>query len=706
MSPKTPRPRLDEILSRQGKISEAQLTVALQYQKIYGGKLASHILHHGFLTEAELVNALSEHFSCPGTELANINLPKSTLDFIPQNVATARRVIPVAYHPDEDCLDVACENPTDDDLVTEIAHVAGVKNVKLYVAVETSLNLAIKRHYGPEVAEVKSAANSGEDKNHPVEGADSRRIDFENLSPEGDTILIVVRDSDTGRLLREILERDGHRVLTASSPDDIIDLTAILEFQYIFVHEQSLQDQLRSIRHIRDRFPSMQIRVFSSASDLLLDSTTNKSEGILQQNLELFTSLLIMKERRPKNYNPLFSRYVDQLCDQLTLTARQKMMVMNAAYLYDRAKFYYMAAEPREFRTLIVLATKLLQSAYYEPAVIQILRHMHIDLGERTTGPTPFELVAGNTLTIVDMFCDSVLSNRRVTVDQFEKLKSKLEGYVGSRLLPEIVTAFNTFMQNEILGPPDFAPVTQIMIYSDQPGHTLALDHRLRSERFRTIVANSLESFYHLCNRSQPDMLVMNLSNDPREIISLINEVVARGVDIKEIPTVLMVKNETIPALTSLCEHGIEDIIDRDSNLDFVVLKIEKIRNRWSMRSSGLLAAEANRVGSRGSLSDMNIIDLLQALGPGQRTTKIIATPAGSTTDRLEIYLDRGNIVFAQLGDLQGAEAIYAGMTWEEGTWAIEPIEREELIRSNNEFSNESILIEGCRLIDEMNQKL
>lgn len=102
----------------------------------------------------------------------------------------------------------------------------------------------------------------------------------------------------------------------------------------------------------------------------------------------------------------------------------------------------------------------------------------------------------------------------------------------------------------------------------------------------------------------------------------------------------------------------------------------------------------------------MNIIDLLQALGPGQRTTKIIATPAGSTTDRLEIYLDRGNIVFAQLGDLQGAEAIYAGMTWEEGTWAIEPIEREELIRSNNEFSNESILIEGCRLIDEMNQKL
>lgn len=706
MSPKTPRPRLDEILSRQGKISETQLKVALKFQKIYGGKLASHILHHGFLTESELVDALAEHFGCPGVILANKNIPRDTLDLIPHNIAAARRIIAFAHNPEQDRLDVACENPTDDELITEIVHVTGVANIRLFVAVETSLNLAIKRQYDYKIKEEGPVSQSESGGNIVIETPDQGSINGKAESRESANILLVVRDAGTGNLLKQIFDRDGHRVSVANSVDDMIDLTAISEFNNVLVHEQFLRDQLNVIRRIRDKYPLTRIRVFSSASELILDNWATRSESALQQNLELFTSLLTMKERLPNNYNAQFGRYVDRLCDQFSITAQQKALIMNTAYLYDRAKFYYMSAQPRDFRTLIVLTTKLLESAYYEPAVIEILRFMYIDLRKMGDKPISFELLSSNILTIVDIFCDAVLPNRRITLDQFEKLKLEIEALIGIRLIEKVIKAFYAFMQEEMFSPPDFTRVSQIMIYSDKPGQTLALDLRLWSQKYRTIVADSLESFYHLYNRSKPDMLVMNLSSDPREIISFINDLVADGVDIKDIPTVLMVKNGAIPALTSLCEHGIDDIIDRESSPDFVMLKINKIQIQWGIRTSGFQDEEMTRLGSRGSLSDMNIIDLLQVFGPGQRTTKIIATPSGSTKDKLEIILDRGNIVFAQLSDLQGAEAIYAAMTWKDGSWAIEPVERENLVRPNNELSNESILIEGCRLIDEMNQKL
>ncbi len=706
MEPKTERLRLDEILTRQGKLSETQLKVALIFQKIYGGKLASHILHHGYMNESELVDALSEHFACPGVVLANQDIPKSTLELIPKNVVIARRVIPFAYDVNQNLLSVACENPADKSLIMELTRITGNANIKLFVAVETSLNLAIGRHYGYSNAAVKEASESMDTSDVVTESIGQEIISHKTVSRNAKAILITIQNADAAVLLKRLFEKGQHDVLVIESIDDLIDLIAIKEFDYVFIHELLLGNNLNIINRIREKYPQTEIRIFSSVADMLMDKKGFRNEVALQQNLELFASLLTIKERLPNNYNAKFSRYVERVCDRLPLSIEEKTLVINAAYLYDRAKFYYLSAEPRDFQTLIMLATKLLQSVFYEPAVIEIIRCMYIDLRKKTGKQESLELLGGNILTVVDMFCDAVPPNRRITLNRFDAIKAKYKTLVGFRLLETVVKAFISLMQEEVINSPESTRIGQIMIYSDQPDQTMALDHRLRSERFRTIVAKSLDSFYLLYNRSKPDILVMYLSGGPREIIALINEIIANGVDIKKNPTVLMVDNVAIPSLTSLCERGIEDVIDREASFDFVLLKINKILTQWEIMSAVPREDELKRLGSHGSLSDLNLIDLLQALGPSQRSTKIIVTPSGSSKDQLEIFLDQGNIIFAQLGNLQGPEAIYAGMTWGSGNWTIEPIERKDLMQSNNDLSNESILMEGCRLIDEMNQKL
>lgn len=705
MDEKTERLRLDEILTRQGKLSETQLKVALIFQKIYGGKLASHILHHGYMNESELVDALSEHLGCPGVALANQDIPKSTLDLIPYNVAIARRVIPFAYNANQNHLNVACENPADKSLITELIRITGIANIKLFVAVEASLNMAIGRHYGYSNAAVK-AAESGGGTDVAAESIGQEIISRKTVSRNAPAILIAIQDADSAILLKQLFKKDQYNVVVIESIDDLIDLIAIKEFNYVFIHELLLENHLDIINRIREKCPLTEIRIFSAVADMLMDKKGLRNEVALQQNLELFASLLTIKERLPNNYNAKFSRYVERICNRLSLTVQEKTLVINAAYLYDRAKFYYLSAEPRDFRNLIMLATKLLQSIFYEPAVIEILRCMYIDLRKKTGEQVSLELLGGNILTIVDMLCDTVPPNRRITQKRFDAIIAKYKTLVGSRLLETVVKAFNSLMQEEVINSSELTLTDQIMVYSDQPDQILALDQRLRNERFRTIMATSLESFYLLYNRSKPDILVMYLSGGPREIIALINEIITNGIDIKKIPTILMVDNKAIPSLTSLCERGIEDIIDREASFDFVILKINKIHTQWEIMSSEPREEEMKRLGSRGSLSDLNLIDLLQALGPSQRSTKIVVTPSGSGKDQLEIYLDQGNIIFAQLGDLQGSEAIYAGMTWVNGSWTVESIERKDLMQSNTDLSNESILMEGCRLIDEMNQKL
>jgi len=97
----------------------------------------------------------------------------------------------------------------------------------------------------------------------------------------------------------------------------------------------------------------------------------------------------------------------------------------------------------------------------------------------------------------------------------------------------------------------------------------------------------------------------------------------------------------------------------------------------------------------------MNLIDILQALGPGQKTVVITVRNEVSDAGRLTIYLLQGRIVHSILGDLTGAEAIYEALTWADGTWNIEPVAEDKIPTANTDQSNESILMEGCRLMDE-----
>jgi len=249
------------------------------------------------------------------------------------------------------------------------------------------------------------------------------------------------------------------------------------------------------------------------------------------------------------------------------------------------------------------------------------------------------------------------------------------------------------------------AGACHIVMFSDRPDRAYAFAVRLKHEGYRLTVADSLELLIAICNQQHPDFLILKSFSQPRDLINTLKHLMSKGVSPNRISTLLLVKGHLVNFLVPLLDLGIKEIADMDSGIETMVHKIRKIRGTTGVQSEPsrqfVRPPAKKQSGSNGNLSDFSIIDLLQALGPSQRTTRITVTPEDSSRDSLLMYLSRGQITFAKLGDLLAERAIYRALTWESGTWMSEPVTDEELPEPNNTLPNEFILMEGCRLLDE-----
>jgi response regulator RpfG family c-di-GMP phosphodiesterase len=702
----TQKLRLDQILLREGLVSEDQLKEALMRQKAQGGKVGSQLLYHRYLTEADLVKVLAKQFGCEGVVLASLDVPEMILKFLPAKVAIARKVLPFDYNPETNELKIACEDPTDQDLINELNFVARGKQVKLYVAAEIALRTSIARLYqGKKITLEEMLALE-----IPNEATDTGRIPV--WDPDtGDTgsvritgkghILLVTDEEFSGPLLKSLLERDEYQVTITDSADDAIDLIGDTRFHTVFIKDTVSGDYIDLIDRVRKISPGTVVRYYESSSSLILhEDAVSTERELLLQNLELFTSLLSTRSNMEVNHSGTVGEYVDRLCQKLKIPEKERLMIANAGYLHDLAKFYYQTDESQDYRAVINLTIKLLTSLNYSPVAIEMLRSMYINLGGKYRKRLPIEVLGGNILTIVDLFCDNVPLDQRLSLDKFDAIKRKFRDLAGKLFLTEVVEAFIGMIQDDILKVHASDKFGQIMLFGNVQQKLGSVDMRLKNEGYNVICESSPDALVDLYLRSQPDMLVLMLDGPPDSIVEFVDRLARDNINFRNVPTFLLVPNAATSRLTELFERGIEDIIAHDVNIDFLLIKMQKIRAQAEEQARVQRQTIENQSGSRGRLSDMNLIDLLQALGPSRKTAKLTLTDKDRTGE-LIMFLARGQIHYARCGEKTGPEAVYDAISWSHGHWLVEPVATDELPEPNNELSNESILMEGCRLLDE-----
>ena len=106
------------------------------------------------------------------------------------------------------------------------------------------------------------------------------------------------------------------------------------------------------------------------------------------------------------------------------------------------------------------------------------------------------------------------------------------------------------------------------------------------------------------------------------------------------------------------------------------------------------------KVGVKGRLKDMSLVDVVQIFNAERRT---VAVHLGSEMGYGRVYLKEGEIVHAAYREFTGVEALYQLLAWKDGEFEVEPDAASPETTIN--ASAEALLLEGLRRLDESSCK-
>jgi type IV pilus assembly protein PilB len=171
--------RIGDLLKEYGYLDDEQLQTALEYQKANNIRLGSAVIQLGYVTEAEVIEALSHKLGIPVINLETARVDTNIVSLIPRSLA--EKHLAIATREQDGHIDLAINDPLNFYGVEELQQVAGMP-VQLMISDRAGIENAI-RHYYSEV-EAREAVNK----------ADS---DYTNLFPEIEEINTVEIGDDS-----------------------------------------------------------------------------------------------------------------------------------------------------------------------------------------------------------------------------------------------------------------------------------------------------------------------------------------------------------------------------------------------------------------------------------------------------------------------------------------------------------------------------
>jgi type IV pilus assembly protein PilB len=136
--------RFSELLLREGRITPAQLEVALNHQRTSGGRLGATLVRLGLLRDEDVALVLSRQHGVPAIHLSDVVISPDVIGLIPVEAAVRHQVVPVARRGST--LTLAMTDPANVEALDDIAFITGL-HVEPVVASDAALQQAIGTYY-------------------------------------------------------------------------------------------------------------------------------------------------------------------------------------------------------------------------------------------------------------------------------------------------------------------------------------------------------------------------------------------------------------------------------------------------------------------------------------------------------------------------------------------------------------------------------
>ncbi len=140
-----------EILVRQGIISPEQLAEGQQVVAQSGTSLPEALTKLGYATGEEVMRAMAEQHGLDYVNLAEVSIPPSVVELVPESVARENVAIPLSESDGK--LTVIVSDPMDYDTFDKLRFILN-RQIEIALAPREAILEAINRHYGQTVGEM------------------------------------------------------------------------------------------------------------------------------------------------------------------------------------------------------------------------------------------------------------------------------------------------------------------------------------------------------------------------------------------------------------------------------------------------------------------------------------------------------------------------------------------------------------------------
>jgi len=157
--------------------------------------------------------------------------------------------------------------------------------------------------------------------------------------------------------------------------------------------------------------------------------------------------------------------------------------------------------------------------------------------------------------------------------------------------------------------------------------------------------------------------------------------------------TVLMANKADIAERLSPQDTA-DDYLEKPFFLKEATRRIKRMIDRIALEKMAKTAPSDGVV--RGSLSQMNVIDLMQSLEMGRKSCQLSLTNEG---EKCEVFFVEGQVKHATYGSLVGDEAVFKVLRWTGGNFQLDFEGKTD--KETTQLNTQGLLMEGLRLLDE-----
>ena len=235
----------------------------------------------------------------------------------------------------------------------------------------------------------------------------------------------------------------------------------------------------------------------------------------------------------------------------------------------------------------------------------------------------------------------------------------------------------------------------RVLLVDDNPMIVGMLRQALEKISELHTTADAAEALLHVVD-DPPDLLIADYQMPGMDGRQLVEKLKARP-NTARVPIILMASKADKNEKLKMIEDKVEDFLEKPFFLKEATARIKRIIDKIALEKMAHEATGDGRL--RGTLQQMNVIDLLQSLELGRKTCLLTLNRNGDTC---LVYFQEGQINHSSYGSLRGDEAVYKVLTWEDGGFEI------DFSTSSSEQtttrSTQGLLMEGLRLLDEANR--